>query len=499
MSEKNGKSAKSEKRDDKRDKKTKAAKRDAALANGHDAAASAQWDGSLADAFSGFPDFATLVARSTPTPANAPSWAGPVAVVGARLIDGSGADPVDDATLIFEGERITAVGRSRDVSLPPDATVLDAHGMTLLPGLIDCHVHFRGQWGYDLLRDLMVAPSLATLYAVPNAAATLAGGITTVRDAGGTPAAVKTAIERGLFAGPRMLVAVSFLSQTGGHGDSFMPCCIDLGHNLPPDIPYGVVDGVDEMRHATREILRAGADWVKLCASGGVLSPADSPESAQFTVEEIAAAVYEARAQGKRCMAHAQSTRGIKNALEAGIGSIEHGIYLDDEAIEMMVKNDVYLVPTLVAPLDVVALAEANLGLLPDYAIGKARSVIADHQASFRRAVAAGVKVAMGTDTGVGPHGGNARELGLMVRHSAMTPLDAIVASTRSAAELLRLDGELGTLAVGKLADLLVVEGDPLDDIDVLADRDRLALVVKGGASARQRLTAAARAVAVTA
>jgi len=500
MSEKNGKSSKAAKHDDKHDdKRGKSAKRDkkvTAALNGYDGDA-AMWGGSLADAFSGFPDFATLVARATPTPANAPSWVGPVALVGARLIDGSGADPLDDATLIFEGDRITAVGRSRDVPLPPEVTIFDAHGMTLLPGLIDCHVHFRGQWGYNLLRDLMVAPSLSTLYAIPNAAATLAAGITTVRDAGGTPAGVKTAIERGLFAGPRMLVAVAFLSQTGGHGDSFMPCCIDLGHNLPPDIPYGVVDGVDQMRHATREILRAGADWVKLCASGGVLSPADSPESAQFTVEEIATAVYEARAQGKRCMAHAQSTRGIKNALEAGIGSIEHGIYLDDEAIEMMVTQGVYLVPTLVAPLDVVALAEANPGLLPDYAINKARAVIADHQASFRRAVAAGVKVAMGTDTGVGPHGGNARELGLMVRHSAMTPLDAIVASTRSAAELLRLDDELGTLAVGKLADLIVVDGDPLSDIDLLADRERLALVVKGGAAARQRITAQTRAIAL--
>src|SRR5205814_1905524 len=140
---------------------------------------------------------------------------------------------------------------------------------------------------------------------------TLEAGITTVRDAGGAPAAVKMAIERGLFPGPRMLTAVSFLSQTGGHGDSLMPCCIDLGRNLPPDVPYGVVDGVEAMRGKVREILRAGADWIKLCASGGVLSPADSPESAQFTVEELAIAVYEARAQGKRCMAHAQSNRGI--------------------------------------------------------------------------------------------------------------------------------------------------------------------------------------------
>jgi len=430
-------------------------------------------------------------------PANAPTWEGPVAIVGARLIDGSGSEPLDDATLIFEGERIVAVGRGASVAVPADATVIEAHGKTLLPGLIDCHVHFRGQWGYDILRGLLTPPSLDTLYAVANARATLEAGITTVRDAGGTPAAVKIAIERGIFAGPRMLVAVSFLSQTGGHGDSFMPCCIDLGDNLPPDIPAGVVDGVDAMRGATRRILRAGAAWITLCTSGGVLSPADSPESAQFTVDEIATAVYEAAAQGKRCMAHAQSTRGIKNALEAGIASIEHGIFLDDEAIEMMVKRGVYLVPTLVAPQDVIDLAEARPGLLPDYAIQKAREVIGAHRQSFRRAVAAGVKVAMGTDSGVGPHGGNARELALMVEHGGMTPMQAIVASTRSAAELLRLDDSVGTLAVGKYADLLLVDGDPLADITLLAQPDQLAMVIKGGCAARQRIGATPRATSV--
>ena len=420
---------------------------------------------------------------------------GPVAIVGARLIDGSGADPVDDAVLVFEGERITAAGHRDTVSIPRDAAILDAAGKTLLPGLIDCHVHFRGQWGYDLLRSLVTPPSLGTLYAVPNARATLEAGITTVRDAGGTPAAVKQAIDRGLFPGPRMLVAVSLLSQTGGHGDSFMPCCIDLRDNGPVDVPKGVVDGTDEMRHKVREILRAGADWIKLCTSGGVLSAADAPESAQFTVDEIAVAVYEAAAQDKRCMAHAQSTRGIKNALAAGIASIEHGIYLDDEAIQMMLDRGVYLVPTLVAPQDVIELAEARPGLLPAYAIEKARHVIDAHRASFRRAVQAGVKVAMGTDSGVGPHGGNARELGLMVEHGGMTPMQAIVATTRSAAELLRLDADLGTLAPGKYADLLMVDGDPLADVRVLADPARIAFVAKGGAAVRSTLTAAKRPV----
>jgi len=194
-------------------------------------------------------------------------------------------------------------------------------------------------------------------------------------------------------------------------------------------------------------------------------------------------------------MAHAQSTRGIKNALAAGIASIEHGIYLDDEAIQMMLDRGVYLVPTLVAPQDVIELAEARPGLLPAYAIEKARHVIDAHRASFRRAVQAGVKVAMGTDSGVGPHGGNARELGLMVEHGGMTPMQAIVATTRSAAELLRLDADLGTLAPGKYADLLMVDGDPLADVRVLADPARIAFVAKGGAAVRSTLTAAKRPV----
>lgn len=429
-------------------------------------------------------------------PQTVSAWGQTLAITGVRLIDGTGADPVERATVVIDGERIVAVGAADTVTIPRDAAVIEAEGMTLLPGLIDCHVHFFGQWGYDLLRGLMTPPSLSLLYAVPNARMTVEAGITTVRDAGGAPAGVKMAIERGLFPGPRMLVSVALLSQTGGHGDATMPCCIDLGDNKLPDVPFGVVDGEDAMRLKVRELLQAGADWIKLCTSGGVLSAADSPHHAQFTVAEIATAVYEAGAQGKRCLAHAQSNRGIKNAIQAGVASIEHGIYLDDEAIEMMLKRGVYLVPTLVAPQDVLDLAAARPGLLPDYAVNKSREVMSTHRESFRRAVEAGVKVAMGTDTGVGPHGGNARELALMVANG-MTPMQAIVASTRTAAELLRLDDRLGTVATGKLADLMLVEGDPLEEIGVVADAERLALVLKGGAPIRTKLAPTLSRIAV--
>ncbi|GAC1448993.1 MAG: amidohydrolase family protein [Ktedonobacterales bacterium] len=447
--------------------------------NGSKKARSAGWANGAADAYG-----------AMPRPVD-----GPVAILGALLIDGTAGDPIEDGALLIEGERIVAVGRRREIQVPRGALVVEAEGATILPGLIDCHVHLAHEWGayMHLQRHLMTPPSLDLLYAVPNCRATLEGGITTVRDAGGTPAAVRMAVERGLFPGPRMLVAVSFLSQTGGHGDGMMPCCVDVHRPIALDVPYGVVDGSDAVRKATREILRAGADWIKLCTSGGVLSAADSPHSPQFTIEEIAVAVYEAAAQGKRCMAHAQSTEGIKNAIRAGVASIEHGIWLDDEAIQMMLDRGVYLVPTLVAPDDVIRAADANPGLIPPYAVEKSRLVIHDHRASFRRAVEAGVKVAMGTDSGVGPHGENARELVLMTQHG-MTPLQSIVASTRSAAELLHLDRELGTLVPGKLADVLVVDGNPLLDIEAVAKPARRTLVLKGGVPVSGRLIHAAAA-----
>ncbi len=242
------------------------------------------------------------------------------------------------------------------------------------------------------------------------------------------------------------------------------------------------------MRQRVREILRAGADWIKVCSTGGVLSTADAPSASQFTVEEIGAAVEEGKAHGGvRVMAHAQGTQGIKNAILAGCASIEHGIWLDDDAIDMMIRRNVFLVPTLAAPLQVVRQLEANPGKAPAVYLEKARNVVDDHRASFARAVAAGVRVAMGTDSGVGPHGENGEELALMVQ-GGMSPMDAVVATTRSAAQLLGLDGELGTLEVGKMADLILVLGNPLDDIKILQDPDRVAVVMQDGRVLKNRV-----------
>lgn len=400
-----------------------------------------------------------------------------LAIRGATLIDGTGADPISNGTVVIEDGVITQVGMDRVIRVPADAAVIDAGGRSLLPGLIDCHVHLMSH-GFNLVRTLSTPPSLGILECIPNLRATLDAGVTSVRDAAGAPLGVKMAVERGIISGPRMQISVTALSQTGGHGDPFTRSCICL-HVDMPDIPPGVVDGVEPMRKRVREILRAGADWIKLCTTGGVLSQTDAPAASQFTVEEIETAVYEARADGdKRCMAHAQGTQGIKNAILAGVKSIEHGIWLDDEAIAMMKERDVYLVPTLAAPLQVIRQAEADPSSMPPWGVEKARQVVQDHMDSFRRAAAAGVNVAMGTDSGVGPHGENAEELALMVE-GGMTPMEAIVASTSRAAVLLRMEDQIGGIEPGKLADLILVDGDPLDDITVL--QHGVSLVMKGG------------------
>lgn len=411
-----------------------------------------------------------------------------LAITNGTIIDGRSSDPLAGMTLLIENERIIALDRQDRVTIPRGTTVIDARGGSILPGLIDTHVHFALEYP-DVLRGLLTSPSLRLFQAIPRMRATLDAGVTTVRDAAGAPAGLKMAVEQGIIAGPRMQVAITLISQTGGHGDGFYPCCADIGFfgiNFL-DVPNGVVDGVEEVRKAVREVLRAGADWIKLATTGGVLSTSDAPTSSQLTIEEIATAVYEAAAQEKRCMAHAQGTQGIKNALLAGVVSIEHGIYLTDELIDLMLEKDAYLVPTLVAPLAVTEFSQAHPDLLPPMMAAKAMSVVEDHQKSFRKAVEAGIKIAMGTDAGVGRHGENGREVQLMVENG-MTPMQAIQASTSEAARLLRLEKELGTLEVGKLADVIIVEGDVLSNINAIVNPANVKLVLKAGQAAKNLL-----------
>jgi imidazolonepropionase-like amidohydrolase len=407
------------------------------------------------------------------------------AFVGARLIDGRGGDPVDDAVVVVDGERITAVGRAATVKVPRGAARVDLAGLTLLPGLIDCHVHLLTE-----SRPIQVehAERLSErLYrGIPFAQATLNAGITTARDAGMTPAGLRIAIDDGIVAGPRLRVSVSIVSQTGGHADWTMASGLDPGW-VTTDMPAAIADSPDEMRKVVRTIIRAGADWIKLCSTGGVMSPLDPPDTPQFTMEELGVAVEEATAARLGgVMAHAIGAQGVKNAVRAGVRSIEHGYMIDDEAMDLMVERGTWLVPTLHALRSVRERADASPGSMPAWALPKLETVARAQRETLPEAIRRGVKVALGTDCGVGYHGTNAREIGLLV-DAGLTPMGAIEAGTRVAAELLRMGDEIGTVEPGKLADLVAVDHDPLAHPHRIGDPASVRLVVKAGATARDQ------------
>ncbi|MDY7102428.1 MAG: amidohydrolase family protein [Actinomycetota bacterium] len=382
------------------------------------------------------------------------------------VVDGTGAPPAH-ADIVVEDGRIVDIGPGLDGDESVDCT-----GKLVLPGMMDCHVHFMLDGDLDPMSAMRTPFSLSFFRAADRMARTLACGITSVREAGGSDLGVKEAQEQGIVAGPRMQIAISILSQTGGHGDDWQVC----GAGLPsivgvehPGRPHNIVDGPDEMRRKVRELLRAGADVIKVCTSGGVLSPRDDPRHGHFRDDELSVAVAEAAAAGAWVMAHAQATDGIKAAVRTGIRSIEHGIYLDDEAISMMLERGTFLVPTLVAPKGVLEASERGIAVPPE-AVEKTKMVMEHHRDSIARAIEAGVKVAMGTDSGVTPHGQNLRELSEMVG-CGMSPMDAIVAATRTPAQLMGIDDDRGTLEVGRRADLVVLDGEQLDTVDGMTER----------------------------
>jgi imidazolonepropionase-like amidohydrolase len=400
------------------------------------------------------------------------------------LYDPDSGDTTRDAVVLVDGERVVAAGPAARVHVPADAERIDGSGLTLLPGLIDLHVHLCSHGrGMDPGEMLATSPTETILGAVGACRRTLEAGFTTVRDAGGTPVGVRMAVEQGLFPGPRMQLAVQILSQTGGHADNHFPCGVSLQHAPVSDLPSSIVDGEEAMRQRVRELIRCRADWIKLCTSGGVLSPGDAPHHATFTLGEIRMAVAEAATQGRPVMAHAQAAAGVKNALRGGVTTIEHGIWLDDEALELF-GDDRILVPTLVAPAWVIRHAEQ--GRMPEWAAAKSRAVVEDHRRSFRRAVEAGVRVAFGTDTGVGPHGSNGEEL-LLMRDGGVHPADCIRAATVDAARVLRWEGRVGSLTAGAFGDVIGVPGDPVANLELLARPEGIELVVKGGAVVKAR------------
>lgn len=402
-----------------------------------------------------------------------------IAIRAGRLIDGTGAAPVRDAVILVENGVIAAVGAG--VRVPAGAVVVDLSDRTVLPGFIDAHVHMTGHvlgepgWDNALVRE---SAAEAALRGAEHARQTLAAGFTTVRNVGASgfaDVALRDAINAGRVPGPRMLVAAHSLGITGGHCDftnGYLPHV--FGDEPGPE--RGVADGPAAIREAIRYQVKHGADLIKICATGGVLSEGDSAGVQQYMEDELTAVVAAAHMTERRVAAHAHATAGIKAAVRAGVTSIEHGSILDDEAIALMKEHGTYLVPTLMAGEAVEAMATS--GALEGERADKALAIAPRMRESVRKAVSAGVKIALGTDAGVMPHGTNGHEFTLMVQWGGMTPMQAIVAGTSSAAELLGWGRRVGTVAPGYLADLVAVRGDPLTEVTVL---EHVTWVMKGG------------------
>ncbi len=402
----------------------------------------------------------------------------PSVFVGGRLLDGRSADAVADGVLVTDvSGRIAAAGPSAATSIPREAQRIDLAGLTLLPGIVDCHVHLSMRLE-PVADQVQRSATDLVVRALQTGRDFLEAGVTTVRDAGYTPAGIKRAFASGAFPGPRTQVSCTPLSQTGGHGDDWTPSGIVLDTEVS-DLPPGIADGVDAVRRAARLQIRAGADWIKVMATGGVLSAADSPDASQFTVEEIRAIVEEAKAAGIRgTLAHAEGTSGIKNALRAGITSIEHGDLIDDEGIDLMLERDVPLVPTFNVNFALMDEGRVARGEVPPWAVEKMRYLFERQQNNFRHAVERGVRVVMGTDSFNGMY--PPAELAYMAEFG-LDPFRAIQAATSEAAKLLGLAGEVGTLEPGMRADLIAVAGDPLADPALWRDPSRVVFVMQGG------------------
>jgi len=390
-----------------------------------------------------------------------------IAIYHARLIDGTGAVH-ERATLVVRGSKISAVGPSRTLTIPKGARRINGRGLTILPGLIDCHVHLCLGGEADVVGALESEhASLTLLKSASYAKATLNAGFTTVRDVGARDHsifALQQAIDSGLLPGPRIIGAGLAICMIGGHARF-------IGQE---------VEGTEQVRQAVLEQIAAGAGVIKVIASGGVLTPGTSPDEAQMTMEELSAAVDAARQAEKKVAAHAHGASGMRNAILAGVRSIEHATLLDEEAGTLMKRYGVYMVPTLSA-LATTAACRPSCGI-PESALDKAKAMTKRHKVSFKSAHQGGISIAMGTDAGTpfNYHGENAQELERMVA-LGMTTMEAIVASTATAARLIGIQDSVGRLTRGMEADLVVLKGNPLQRIDVLRDGDRILGVMREG------------------
>ena len=397
----------------------------------------------------------------------------------ATLIDGSGRDPQRSIAVVVEDGRIARIAPADALTPPRDAELIDCAGLCLLPGLTDAHVHL------GLVRTgagmLWQPPAVLALRIAREIEQTLDAGYTTVRDAGGIDGAWAYAVRRGLLRGPRILPSGAALSQTGGHGDHRPRYSADSPMtSIPGLFTFSeLCDGADQVRRAAREQLRCGATQIKVMASGGAMSPTDELEHSQFTVEELAAAVYEARAVGTYVMAHAYGPQAIANALEAGVQSIEHGNLLDEATAAAMKRHGAWLVPTLVTyKLPGEGLSQDN--------VRKTRQANERGEQALRIAMEAGVPIGSGSDLlgAMAPH--KTKEFALKAR--VVGNMAALVSATSANARIFRMDDRIGTVEEGKLADLTLVDGNPVEDVAVLESADNVKLVMKEGAIAKRLL-----------
>lgn len=409
-----------------------------------------------------------------------------------RLIDGTGAEPLPGTDVLVSDGLVAAVGPTGTVvpgaeAAPGRLAVVEGSGATLLPGFLDCHVHVSTLPGGDTLGTVLAPESLLTLRSVPHLAATLDAGVTTARDLAGADSGFRDALEQGLVRGPRLQVAIRILSITGGHGDwrTIEGVALDTGPGAG-----AVADSPAEFVRAVREVLRQGADWVKVAATGGTGSPRSHPESGGLSEPELRAVVAEAdRHGGVGVAAHAQGAAGIAAAVRAGVRSIEHGYLVDDATIDLMGERGTWLVPTLSTLTRPVAPGAAP------WVAAKRRALQDTARERLHAALSAGVPVALGTDAGIAPHGTNLTELALLVEHG-LSPAAAVVAGTSGAARMLGVADEVGTVAPGMRADLVLTDVDPLTSIDALADPRRVRLVVQDGRIVKDTLADAGRTVA---
>jgi len=398
-------------------------------------------------------------------------------IVAGRLFDSTSDKIRENVLITVEGDRIKSVAPNTGAA--PQGTVIDLSHYTVLPGLIDCHTHLSSRADrYDPIYRFKDTPFDHAFYAVVNARKTLEAGFTTVRDVGSPPflaVDLRNSINEGFIPGPRVIASGPGISITGGHGDLNNYSPQTRVSMFPDERNFQIADDVNQLRHVVRAQVKYGVDVIKILATGGVLSRGDNPGAPQFTFEELKAAAETAHMAGRKIAAHAHGTEGIKNAILAGIDSIEHASLIDEEGIRLAKEHGTYLVMDIYN--DDYILNEAPKVGLPQENIDKEKMVGRLQRENFEKAVKAGVKMAFGTDAGVYPHGDNARQFYYMVKFG-MTPAQAIRAATSSAADLIGRSKDVGSIEPGKFADIIAVQSDPLADVKVLEHVD---FVMKGG------------------